>query len=92
MTKPNDPINFTGTTKGLTKREQFAAMRKSEMISAEHAEILMGKPAPQRGSIQYLEYFVEAQERLSVMYADALIKVLNETQPANNEQKTLYYE
>ena len=68
-------------TRGLTKREYFAAMRKSETISAEHAETLMGKSAPQKGSIQYLEYFIEAQERLSVMYADALIKALNEIKP-----------
>lgn len=72
MTNPNDVLLE------LTKCEFFAAMRKSETISAEHAEILMGKPAPQRGSIQYLEYFIEAQERMSVMYARALIKALNE--------------
>ena len=86
MTKGNEPINSIPDLNnhpslwiGLTKREYFAAMRRVESISPEDAKLLMGKDAPEYGTIEYLQYHIEATEKISLIAADALIKALNET-------------
>ncbi len=54
-------------TRGLTKREYFAAMAMQGMLS-------------NNNNITYFTYFEKVAKR-SVQAADALIKALNESQP-----------
>lgn len=67
---------------GLTKREYFAAMRRPQegesAISLLIARILMDSDPPKPLSIDTVKWWAEAEEKLSVIHADALIKALNE--------------
>ena len=83
MTHPHEPAFIqNGITKGLTKREYFAAMRKpvdtDSGISLQWAKTIMGGDPPSyTGGIEWIQWWLEAEEKLSVMRADALIKALN---------------
>lgn len=85
MTNGEDRVYPLGTGNGydtLTKREYFAAMRGpqegSSAISKTWAEVIMGTDMPTEMNIETVRWWVEAEERLSVIHADALIKALNQ--------------
>ena len=86
MTNANDCAypadNQTQTDGGLTKREYFAAMRAepifgNETLPESWAKIIMGTDIPASGTIENIQWWVEANEKFSVMKADALINALN---------------
>jgi hypothetical protein len=49
-------------------------------LSASVAEMIMGSKQPQIFSKESILWWVEAEEKLAVLHADALIKALNEPQ------------
>lgn len=94
MTNGNDPIQplswkerpdgvpqLNTDNNGLSKREYFAAMRKppehESVITKMVAEAVMGTPAPS-GVLENIKWWIEAEEKIAVMHADALINALNE--------------
>lgn len=89
MTNPNDPINsipdlndHPSSWYGLTKREYFAALRRPQegesALTPRVAEIIMGSKAPEGFSMETILWWIEAEEKLAVLHADALIKALNQ--------------
>ena len=90
MTNGNEPIqsipdlnNHPSSWYGLTKREYFAAMRRPQegnsAIGKAVAEVIMGEAAPTSCNLESVKWWIEAEEKLSVFHADALINALNET-------------
>lgn len=67
---------------GLTKREYFAAMRRPQegesAITKAVAEAIMMEAAPTKFDLESIKWWAAAEEKLSVLHADALIKALNE--------------
>ena len=63
----------------LTKHEYFAAMRRNgiEEYSVHYAQHIMGTDVP-KDSLENIKWWIEFEEKLAVMRADALIKALNE--------------
>lgn len=67
---------------GLTKREYFAAMRNEpvfgdDTLSQKWAELIMGSPLPEAGTMENIKWWIAAHEKFAVMRADALIEALN---------------
>ena len=92
MTKANDlahPTNIIDPERqfapeyhtGLTKREYFAAMRRPQegesAISKAVAEAIMSEAAPTKFDLEAIKWWIEAEEKLAVLHADALINALN---------------
>lgn len=78
------PDGIEANNPPLTKREYFAAMRRPQegesSLSKEVAEVIMGEKAPTKFNLESVKWWVSAEEKLSVLRADALINALNETE------------
>lgn len=81
MTNGNEPAFVNnGATKGLTKREYFAAMRspsKGDRAISFHLARLIMNSEPPSDPLENMLWWILAQEKHSVLHADALIEALN---------------
>jgi hypothetical protein len=82
MTEANDTASPSGNnlSKGLTKREYFAALAKVDIDgwTAEGLSDVTGVPQPEIPSnLEWQKFWQQAEAKLKVMKADALIEQLN---------------
>ena len=77
---PTDGRDLVNT---ITKREYFAAMRRpaegeEDSLSVSYAKAIMKSDVPS-GILDNIKWWAEAEERLAVIRADALINALNQS-------------